>query len=170
MVERTLVIDRLKLSYDGLFNTSELYSVISSFFFERGWDWYEKMNQEQVTPEGKQIHIILEPWKNISDYYKITASIKIHLTDIKDVEVEHDKQILNVSQGSVKITFDGFVVSDRANNWNEKPFYWFLSIILEKYFFKNHYDKAASWIESDVEDLHHQIKSYLNTFKYMYGR
>ena len=42
MPERYLVIDRLKLSYEGLFNADELYSLIAQFFYEKGWDWYEK--------------------------------------------------------------------------------------------------------------------------------
>ncbi|MEK6905624.1 MAG: hypothetical protein AABX24_04450, partial [Nanoarchaeota archaeon] len=79
MAERYLVIDRLKLSYEGLFNADELHELISSFFYEKGYDWYEKMNQVIVTPSGKQIHMILEPWKNITDYYKLIVSIKINI-------------------------------------------------------------------------------------------
>ena len=50
MVERVLIVDHLKFSYEGLFNASELYSLISGWFFEKGWDWYEKMNDEIITP------------------------------------------------------------------------------------------------------------------------
>jgi hypothetical protein len=170
MVERNLIIDHLKFSYEGLFNTAELYSVISSFFFEKGWDWYEKMNQEMITPEGKQIKLVFEPWKNISDYYQIAVKVKVNLTDIKDVEVDLNGKSLKVDQGTIKITFDGYVVSDRKNKWTNKPFTWFLSIIFEKYFFTEHYKRAEDWIKSDVEDLHQQIKTYLNSFKYSMGR
>ena len=53
MGERRLVVDQLKLSYEGLFNAAELYTVLSSWFFEKGWDWMETMNQEAVTADGK---------------------------------------------------------------------------------------------------------------------
>ncbi|MEW5897227.1 MAG: hypothetical protein AB1668_06020 [Nanoarchaeota archaeon] len=170
MAERYLIIDHLKLSYEGIFNADELFSVISTFFFERGWDWYEKMNQAQVTPSGKQVRIILEPWKSITDYYKIAVCIRLIMNDVKNVEVEHEGKPLQLNQGAVKLTLDGYVISDRKNKWKDKPLHWFLSIILEKYTFKEHYRKAESWIKSDVEDLHQQIKSYLNAFKYSYGR
>ena len=49
MAERTLVVDHLKFSYEGLFSAPELYNLISSLFFEKGWDWYEKMNEEIIT-------------------------------------------------------------------------------------------------------------------------
>lgn len=170
MAERYLVIDRLKLSYEGLFNADELHALISSFFYEKGYDWYEKMNQVIVTPSGKQIRMILEPWKNISDYYKLIVSIKINIVDLINADVQIDNAIIKTNQGTLRIIFDGFVVSDRKNKWSEKPLFWFLSIIFEKYFFKEHYQKAETWIKSDVEDLHAKIKTYLNSFTHAYGR
>jgi hypothetical protein len=168
MGERHLIIDHLKFSYEGLFNVAELYNVISSFFFEKGYDWYEKLNQEQITSEGKQIRIVFEPWKNISNYYKLVISIKLNLIDVKDIEVEKEKELLKINQGLVRITFDGYVVSDRFDEWTNQPFYWFLSVIFEKYFFKDNLAKAETWLKNDVDDLHEKIKNYLNVFKYSY--
>lgn len=170
MGERRLVVDHLKFSYEGLFNLAEFYTVISSWFFEKGWDWMEKMNQEQITPEGKQVRIIFEPWKSSSEFYRISMIIKLHLIDVKDVEIEHKGETLRLSQGLIRITFDGFVVSDRTGKWvsKERPFYWFLTLVLEKYFFRDHLGKLETWIKSDVDDLHQKIKTYLNVFKYTY--
>ncbi len=168
MVERHLVVDHLRFSYEGLFNAAELYNLIAEWYFEKGWDWLEKINQEQVTPAGRQFHIVLEPWKSASDYYKIAMKIVLNMTDVKEVEVEHEGQNLNLNYGAVKITFDGFVLSDRMNKWTKQPFYWLLSVLFEKYFFRNHYEKMHQWIESDVDDLHAKIKNYLNVFKYSY--
>ncbi len=168
MAEKILVIDHLKFSYEGLFNAAELYNVISSFFFEKGYDWLEKLNEEQVMPEGKQIRVILEPWKNISDYYKITTRIKLNYTDLKEVEVEQEGQKLKLQHGVVRITFDAYVITDRKSEWARKPFFWFLSIMANKYFFKEHFEKAQTWITSDIDDLYNKIKTYLNTFKYTY--
>ncbi len=170
MAERYLVIDRLKLSYEGLFNADELHALISSFFYEKGYDWYEKMNQVIVTPSGKQIHMILEPWKNISDYYKLIVSLKINIADLKDADVQMEKTSIKTNQGTLRIIFDGFIISDRKHKWSQKPLYWFMSILFEKYFFKVHYQKAETWIRSDVESLHQKIKTYLNSFTQTYGR
>ncbi|MBU0470771.1 MAG: hypothetical protein KKA62_04095 [Nanoarchaeota archaeon] len=168
MPERHLIVDRLKLSYEGLFNFDEVYSVITTFFFERSWDWYERHNESAVTPKGKQMRLIFEPWKNISDFHKLTVRIKVHVQDMKEVEIKHGNQTLRVNQGTIKIIFDGFVVSDRKSKWIDMPFKWFIMLIFDKYFFREHYKKAEDWIKSDIEDLHQQIKTYLNTFKYTY--
>ena len=170
MPERTLIIDHLKFSYDGLFSAAELYNLIASWFYEKGWDWYEKLNEEQITPEGKQIRIILEPWKSATDYHKIKIKIKLIMLDIKDVEVDHKNEKLRLDHGQVRMTFDGYILSDRNGKWENNPFFWFMSIIAEKYFFRHHFAKMERWIESDVEDLHNKIKSYLNVFKYTYQR
>jgi len=168
MTERHLVIDHLKFSYEGLFNASELYALVSSFFFEKGYDWYEKVNEEQITPSGKQIHLVLSPWKNVSEYYKLNIMVKINMIDLKEVEIEQEGQSLRLSQGLVRMTFDAYVFSDRKEKWAGSTFKWFMMIVLEKYFFRNHLEKFETWVKSDVEDLLHKIKTYLNTTKYTY--
>ena len=166
MAERTLVVDHLKLMYDGVFNPDELYNIIAQFFFEKGWDWHERMNEYQNDPEAKNIRMVFEPWKNISDYYKIAVKITVIIYDAKKMEIGKN---LNVSKGEIKITFDGFVIGDRNDEWKDKPLNWFISLVLEKYFFRGHFRKAETWIKSDIEDLHQKIKTYLNTFRYSYS-
>ncbi len=169
MTERHLVVDQLKLGYEGLFDLAELYSLIDSWFYEKGWDKYEHVNQEQITPAGRQIRLVLEPWKSITDYFKIIIKIKAHFSDIKDIEVEKEGQKIKLNQGEVRLIFDGYVMSDRQGLWNKRPFYWFLSIIFNKYIFKEHYNKAERWLLSDLDDLYQRIKSFLNVYKYSHS-
>lgn len=168
MTERTLVIDQNFLTYDGLFDLAEFYRLLDSWFYEKGWDKYEHVNQEQVTPEGRQIRLVLEPWKCITDYFKIIIRIKAHLHNVKDIEVEKEGQKVRLNQGEIKITFDGYVVSDRQGLWNKRPFFWFLTIIFNKYLFKEHYNKAERWLLSDFDDFYQKIKSFLNLYRYQY--
>jgi len=168
MTEKTLVVDQLKLSYEGLFDLGELYALIDGWFYEKGWDKYERLNQEQITPAGRQIRLILEPWKSVTDYFKLIIRIKAHFVDVKDVEVEKEGQRFKLNQGEIKFIFDGYVVSDRRGLWNSRPLYWFLSIVFNKYIFKEHYNKAERWLLSDLDDLYQKIKSFLNVYKYNY--
>ncbi len=168
MGERHLVVDRLKFSYEGFFNASELYNLISGFFYEKGWDWYEKLNDEQVTPKGKQITIHLHPWKSVSDFYKIMMIVKIHMIDVRDVEVEKEGEQLRLSHGVIRMIINGFVVSDRSGQWSEKPLWWFLGIIFERFLFKRHLNRMKTWIAGDVDELYNKVKSYLNVVKYSY--
>ncbi|MBI2112651.1 hypothetical protein HYT52_03905 [Candidatus Woesearchaeota archaeon] len=168
MSEKFLVIDHLKISYTGLFNAAELYNLISSWFFGKGWDWHEKVNMERITPDGKQIHQIFWPWKSVSNFYKIIMHIRVNMIDVKDVEVEKDGKKIRVNQGEVHITIDGYVLADRNDYWTDKPFTWWFTVMAQKYFFKSHYQKIETWIKGDVEDLNSRIKRYLNMFRYSY--
>jgi len=169
MTERHLIVDQLKLSYEGLFDLAELYRLIDGWFYDKGWDKYEHINQEQITPDGRQIRLVLEPWKSITDYFKLIIRIKANFTNVKDVEVEKDGRQIKVNQGEIKITFDGYVVSDRRGLWNDKPFYWFISILFNKYVFKEHYNKSERWLLSDVDELYQKIKSFLNVYRYSHS-
>ena len=168
MPERHLVIDHLKLSYDGLFKIDELYAVISNWFYEKGWDWYEKMNEEQITSTGKQIRIILEPYKNVSDYYTQVISIKLIIKNVKEVDVETKGELVRLHHGLIRMTIDAYLVTDRKGKWKDKPFLWFLSVIFDKYFFREPYLKMENWLKTEVDHLHNQIKDYLNLIKYTY--
>ena len=88
------------------------------------------------------------------------------MVDINEVEVDVDNQKMKLNHGVVRITYDGYLISDRYGRWHKQPFFWFLSIIFEKYFFKEYFRKFKRWVESDVEDLHEQVKNYLNVYKY----
>jgi hypothetical protein len=168
MPERSLIVDQLKLSYEGLFNLLELYRLIDSWFYEKGWDKFERMNEEQITPEGRQITILLEPWKSMSDHFKLMIRIKLHFRDVKDVEVEKDQQKIKINQGEIKMIIDGYLLTDRRGQWKETPFQWFLVVMFNKYFFKQNFTKAEKWLNSDIDDLYQRIKSYLNVYKYQY--
>ena len=168
-MERKLVVDQLRLSYEGLFDLPELYRVIDGFFYEKGWDKLERINQEQITPEGRQIRIVLEPWKSATDYFKLIIQIKLNARNVTDVEVEKEGAKIKLNQGDIKMTFNGYVLSDRQKKWEGSPFYWFLHIIFNKYFFKEHHDKAERWVLSDIDDLYQKIKTFLNVYKYNYA-
>ena len=170
MSDRTIVLDHLKFSYEGLFNIAEFYSIIPEFFYNRNWDWHEKMNEELITPEGKQIRLIFEPWKNAGDYYKIKVRIKLNVTNLKEVEVEHEGETLRLNQGLIRMTFDAFVINDRKDLWHlkNKPFYWFLTVIFDRYLFKHNFNKFERWVKHDVDELLYKLKSFLNTHKYIY--
>ncbi len=170
MPEQTFVIDQLKFSYEGLFSISEVFNMVVGFFKERKYDWYEKVNQEQITPYGKQVRYVFEPWKSITDYYKIIVRMKIHFTDVKDVEVEHEGKVLHLQQGLVHIIIDAYVISDAGGAWASKPFYWLLVLLRDNYFHSQYYNKATRWVEKDVELLHKEIKNYFNVFNYSFNR
>lgn len=169
MPEQQVVVNGLQFSYEGLFNATELYKVVSSFFFDKGYDWWEKMNQEMVTQEGRDVRLIFEPWKNVSDFYKLIIKIKLNMLKVNDVEVELDGQMIRTSRGLIEMTIDGYIIYDRKGQWLSKPFYWMLMIFVSRYLFMDNTKRFNAWLKSDIDHLVTNVKKYLNVYNSRYG-
>lgn len=166
MAEREVVIDKLRLSYEGLFNVSELYKLVDGWLREKGYDKRERRMIENVTKDGKFIEWELEPWKKITDYACNVIKLRIILTDIKEVDVEVDKVKVKMNQGKADFIFDAYVETDYENRWDTKPLFYFLRTLFNKYIFKPYTEGYASNVIGDVNDLHSRIRSFLNLYRY----
>ena len=124
--------------------------------------------RKNQTETGKQIRIVLEPWKNLSDYHREEMRIKIIMVDVKEVDVELDGKTVRMHQGLIKIIFDGYLKTDRKGWWSSNIFWWWFTYLSDKMFMRDHYDKAERWVESDVQDIYEKIKVYLNAYNYRY--
>jgi len=87
MSEKKLIVDQLKLTYEGLFDLTGLWQLIDSWFYEKNYDRWERKNYEQVLPTGKTIEIELLPWKKTTEYFKNTIKVRIKVAELKDVEI-----------------------------------------------------------------------------------
>ena len=166
MPEREVVVDKLRLTYEGIFSVSELYKLIDEWFRWKGYDKRENKNIEIVKPEGKFIEIELEPWKKVTDYAKNVIKIRIQMSDIRDVEVEKDNTKLKLNQGKVHFVFDGYLETDYEARWEGKPIFYFLRTIFDKYFYRPFTAGFERGVKEDLMHLHSQIKAFLNLYKF----
>jgi hypothetical protein len=166
MSEKKLVIEQLKLTYSGLFDVNELYSLIDGFLKEKGFDKFERKNIQQVTPSGKHIELELRPWKTVSDYVKTHMKITLYLTNVKDVEVEKDGVKVKLNQGNVHIVLDGYIETDHEDRWESNAMYVFFRTLIDKYIIKTYLDTFEQEIASDVDQLYNQLKAFLNLYRY----
>ena len=166
MPEREVVVDKLRLTYEGLFSVGELYKMIDEWFRWKGYDKRENKNIEVVKPEGKFIEIELEPWKKVTDYAKNVIKIRIQMNDIKEVEVEKDNTKLKLNQGNVHFVFDGYLETDYEARWEGKPIFYFIRTVFDKYFYKPFTAGFERGVKEDVMHLHGQIKAFLNLYRF----
>ena len=166
MAERELLINKKRLTYEGLFNVLDLYNVINEWLEEKNYDKREITNTEKITPEGKYIEILLQPWKKISDYAKIEHRIRIIMADVKDVEVEKDGVKVMLNQGKLRFVFDTMITTDYENRWEGKPVYFLIRELFDKYIYKgvNELDKKQAI--TDFNQLYSLIRAYLNLYRY----
>ena len=167
MVERRIVVDTLRLNYQGLMDVNEFYRVMDKWYREKGFDKYEKRNFEQVLKDGRQIEIEIEPWKKTSDYAKCAIKINMLFTGIKDVIVKRDGHNVKMNQGKILLTFMGYLETDYEGRWESKAFLFFLRTIFDMYIYKIHTNKFESYVADETTHLYNTIKSYLNMQKFL---
>ena len=166
MAEIRTVIDKLRITYDGLFSMPELYAIIDNWLHEKRYDKMEKKNIEKVKPEGKDIELLLQPWKKITDYAKIVINIRLVATGITEVEIEKEGAKVKMNQGRIQIVFDGWLVTDWENRWEGKPIFFFLRQVFDRYVFKPYTMGYETAVAKDVSDLHGEVKGFLNLYRY----
>ncbi len=166
MSEKKLVIDQMKLTYEGIFDLNGLYRLIDGWFYQKGYDKWEKKNFEQIMPTGKDVEIEMLPWKKTTDYFKNILKIRMKFTSIKDVEIEKNGVKMRLNQGRVMMIFDGYLESDYDQRWEDKPLFFLIRTLFDKYVFKSYFNKYEKWLVNDVYDLHGRIQRFLNLYRY----
>ena len=166
MSEKRLIIDQLRLNYSGIFHLNDLYRMIDGWLYEKGYDKFEKKNEEQVLETGRKIEIELRPWKKTTDYAKNEIRLRIFVNDMTDIEVDRDGKKVKMNKGDIQMIFDAFLETDYEHRWENKPMYYFIRSLVDKYIFKFYTEKFVGNLVGDVRDLHHRIKSFLNIYRY----
>ncbi len=166
MVERKLLVDELELEYEGLFNATEVYAVIDEWLKLKGYDKFEALNQEQVLPTGKDIRVIITPKKWHTDYVRKVLKIELIMQNVKEVETVVDHVKVKMNQGEVRILFSGILETDWEGRWEQRPIYFFLRTIFEKYIYRTQVDSYESEVVADVQELKEKVGSYLNLYRF----
>ncbi|TAL56429.1 MAG: hypothetical protein EPN86_02610 [Nanoarchaeota archaeon] len=166
MVEQRIIVDHLRLSYEGLFNVTELYQSIDTFFREKGYDKHEKRNIEMNRPEGKYIEVELMPWKKITDYARHIIRIEMKMFNVKEVDVERNGRKVRMNSGRINIILDGYLQTDWENKWETKPMYFFIRTMFDKMLYKSYTNLYEGLLVENVNQLHVMIKSFLNLYRY----
>ena len=168
-MERRLVVDHLRIKYEGLFSLYELHRLIESWLREKAFDKRELKNEEHVKPNGKYVQLVLMPWKKITDYARHVIRMDIRVFNLKDVVVERDGQRVKMNQGKVDIIIDAYLDTDYEDRWEQKPFYFFMRTLFDKYIYRTYSTQFEELLVENVSQLHSTIKSFLNLYRHEFG-
>jgi len=166
MVQRYIIVDQTRLNYEGLFDMRQLFGLINSWNFEKGYDRREKRNEQGNYPDGRTYIIEMFPWKKISDYFRNVVRIRIFADHVKDVEIEKNGNKLRLQHGRVQIIMSAFLETDWQERWEKKAILFFIRAIVERYLMKEWFKKHEANIIADFNDIHTKIKNFLNIYKF----
>jgi hypothetical protein len=159
-------IKTVKSVYSGLFKVRDFYKLIDDWIMERGYDKNEKMHSEQVSETGKNIHLMIEGLKKISDYAKFVIQIEAQITNVTETIIKRKEKSEKLNKGDVTVEITGYYITDYENRWQNKPVYVFFRTLVEKFLFKTPLSEEKLALKDEVNHLQSQIDGYLNLYRY----
>lgn len=166
MTEKRLIIDGLELTYQGLFDIDALLKTIDAVTADRGYVKYEKGRAEIVKPAGKEFSIELRPVKRKTDYFALMIKIRIDITSMKDVEVLKDNVRTRLNEGAIHMLFDAWTTTDYEWRWEQKPLFYFLRNLVDRFIYKFHADRYTDELADDCHFIHKNVKAHLNLHEF----
>ena len=167
MAERMTIVDGEKIVYKGLFDFKELYSLIDHFLWQKGFDKRIKKNEEHISKDSKFVHVVMQPWKKISDYAKHEIKIDINVRDAKEEIREIDGIKRKFTNGIFEATFFGYLVTDYEGSWENRPEYFFLRTLFDKFVYRLQTQNFAGMIKTDVRQMKGEVESFLNLHRFV---
>lgn len=109
----------IALKFEGIIDMKELYRQMKLWLEDKGYakeDTIEKSYVEKVKPEGKQIEILWEGGKTVSDYIKYKINVTFLFLNTSEVEVQRENIKIKLYKGSFQIFIVG-IVEEGGKEW-----------------------------------------------------
>ncbi len=104
---------QLTVRYSGLFDFDGLYSAVIDWAKNEGYMWHEKSYKHKVPrPYGAEQELDWEMTKNVTDFINFKVVIRVHIWDLKEVELPTPTSKQKMSQARVLIVMNGSVTTD----------------------------------------------------------
>ncbi len=165
MVEKKFVIDGMKLSYNGPFDVVAFYRRVNEWIQEKGKEKEIKKKVEHVEAKGKKIEWSIEIWEDVEEYARPIVRLRALFTDITEAKIIKGKRKKKVNKGNALIIIDGILETDLEGKWQQKPLFYFLRAITDKFIYKFYMNKIEDKLAKDAYDLHETLKDFFGSYK-----
>ncbi len=167
MAERRLLVSDLAIEYDGLFDSSDLFRFLDDWFQQKGYDKQEVRHAERVKEKGKFVDLEIMPTKKVSDYVKYDINVRVYIKDLVQANIKRDGKQFKINKGRVTILISAFLVTDYEHRMESKPMLFFMRTLFDKFVHKKYIDRFEKGMMNDVQQLHTELKSFLNLNRYV---
>lgn len=165
MEGKKFVIDGLKLAYNGPFDVNEFYRAVDDWISKKGKEKEIKKKSEHVDTKSKTIEYLIEIWEELSDYSRSVVRLDARLTDIREVSVKRQGKKKTLSTGDVLLIFDGILEEEKKGKWQQKPLFYFMRAVFDKFVWKFYTNKFEDKVAADVNGLYEALNDFFNSYK-----
>ena len=145
----------------GIFNFKDVYEFLYNYLTDENYDISETKYVEKLEGSTKNLEIIWNATKEVSDYFKFEITATWSVLGLKKVKVKKDDQEIIMDSGSIEIKFTASIVKDYENRWENNPPLKFIRGMYDRYIIRSRIDSYEVKIWEEINELVAQTKSFL---------
>ena len=154
---------KLIVQYEGLFDFNGLYAAITDWAKNYGYRWHESDYKHKVPSAlGAEQEINWEITKNVTEYINYVIKIKLHLWDLKELEIEVNGRKKEMTKARLTLNIFGTLNYDWQNTFSGGKFAQKLGGIYNKLMMRDIEVKYIDPLYYRMWNLHAVIKKYFD--------
>ena len=161
MAEQEFLAKGAKLKWNGIFDMTNVYKKLKSWFDSKGYDFKETQYLERIKANGKQLEIVWKATKKQSDYFMYTIEVLFLVIGLNKVEVEREGKKFPMEKGEVEIQFTAYLTKDYKDKWKDSQF---KKNLYERFIVKDRILGYKGDIYEDVYSLMSEAKTMLELY------
>lgn len=163
MSEVDYIIPAIRVSQEGVFNLSDLYKQLQSWFNRNKYSVTEKEYFDKMEKDGTRSPIIKwDAYRKADDYTKMHLDLRIKCKNLKSKNLEKE----TVFKGKVTVKLSAYLEKDYDDRWEQSFMLKFLRGFYDTFVIKGKLDTYAEEAKNDAYDAYNQVKSFLRLEQY----
>ena len=159
MPEKDIIVKKITVSYEGVFNFNELIRLIKNWLSQNSYYIIEKDYGDVVKDKNlSDIKISIESTREVDDYNRAHIDITIKVKDLENVTVNNKK----LQKGQLTIDFESYLKKDIHAKWEVKPLQKILRGIYDKFFSINKQKVIENDLREETFAVRDEVKAYFN--------
>jgi len=159
-----MVVDSLKFFYEGAFVAKDLFNLIGTYFYDKGYDKKQEKDFEHLNKTGKHAEWQIAPWKKVTDYQRLEIRMVILMDELTKKDVVIDKKKKKIDYGKVTIIISAYTETDYDLRWEEKPMFLFMRTLYDKFIFPMYSKRWEHLLHDHVNQLYSQVHKFFNVY------
>ncbi len=151
------------IKYVGVFSFADFYKFCYEWIKEEiGMDISETKYEEKLKGDEKEIVVVWEGGKELTDYFRFDAKVKFEIKALKNIEITQSGKKIKTNEGYVKLNIKGILARDYKGKFEMSAFNKFLRSIYEKWVIPARIEEYEGKIAGKCDEFLSQAKSYLD--------
>ncbi|MEK6914217.1 MAG: hypothetical protein AABW83_01060 [Nanoarchaeota archaeon] len=150
-----------KIIQKGIFNFKDVYGFLYDYLVDENYDVTETKYVEKLEGNTKNLEIIWNATKEVSDYFKFEITATWAVLGLKKVKVKKDDQEIVMDSGSIEIKFTASLIKDYESRWENNSVLKFMRGMYDRYIIRSRIDSYEVKIWGEVNEITTQTKSFL---------